>query len=314
MSQGLFSNQLGKIRYAAWEWLIMRIGFAGCVWMATWHTWRFWQIGIRDAYERDSANGLPFLLDLGWVGQPVPTAALGLLMGGLLVLYVMGRALLPVTGGLCLIHAVVGGIFSSPRGDHHATQVVGLVLLGQFAWFAWARFRPARLRQGGMDSPSGAVFWSQQMICAGYMISAVSKWVNSGGGLLPGAKWVAQLPNIAVQFEKNRLQAYYDHLTEPVATGVNAWMTRQVIETPATAIAFLAFGFYIELLAFLALFNRQAALLVGLGLMSLHGLIFFVMHLPFYYFEAVDLLFLVNLPFWIAVGLGRVPRPGSVPA
>jgi len=212
------------------------------------------------------------------------------------------------TGGLFLIHALVGGVFSSPRGDHHATQVVGLVLMGQFAWYVWERFRPQRLKREGLDPASGAVFWSQQMICAGYVISAVSKWVNSGGGLIPGAKWVAQLPNIAVQFEKNRLQAYYDTLTDPAATGVNEWMTRRVIETPALAIAFVALGFYVELLAFLALFNRKAALLMGLALMSLHGLIFFIMHLPFYYFEAVDLLFLVNLPFWIAVWLGRAGK------
>jgi hypothetical protein len=312
MFQGLFSNQLGKVRYAEWEWRVMRFGFAICVWFATWHTWRPWTIEIRDAYEMKSANGLPALFDISWIGQPVPTAVLGILMGLLLVIYLMGRWMLLATGGLFLIHALVGGIFSSPRGDHHATQVVGLVLLGQFAWYGWERWRPRRLRESGMDSASGAIFWSQQMICAGYMISAVSKWVNSGGGIIPGAKWVAQLPNIAVQFEKNRLQAYYDTLTEPAATGVNAWMTRQVIETPAMAIAFVALGFYIELLAFLALFNRKAALFMGLGLMSLHGFIFFIMHLPFYYFEAVDLLFFVNLPFWIAVWMGRAGREGAL--
>jgi hypothetical protein len=62
---------------------------------------------------------------------------------------------------------------------------------------------------------------------------------------------------------------------------------------------FLALGYYIELLAFLALFNRKAALIMGLGLMSLHAFIFLIMNLPFYYFEAVDFLFFVNLPYWI---------------
>lgn len=311
MFRGLFTNQLGCVRYAAWEWLIMRIGFAVCVWFATWHTWRFWQIDIRDAYDPKSANGLPGVFDLSWLGQPVPTAIAGILMGILLVIYISGRWMLFATGGLALIHALVGGIFSSPRGDHHATQVVGLVLLGQFAWFLWEKLRPARWREAGLDAASGAIFWSQQLICAGYMISAVSKWVNSGGGVIPGVKWVAQLPNIAVQFEKNRLQAYYDQLVEPAATGVNAWMTHQIIETPAMAMAFLAFGFYVELLAFLALFNRKAAFWMGLGLMALHGMIFFIMHLPFYYFEGVDLLFFVNLPFWLAVWTGRVKEESA---
>ena len=51
---------------------------------------------------------------------------------------------------------------------------------------------------------------------------------------------------------------------------------------------------------------------MGLGLMALHGMIFFVMHLPFYYFEAVDLLFFVHLPYWIAVWTGRVKGDGKL--
>ncbi|MCB1233211.1 MAG: hypothetical protein KDM91_14640 [Verrucomicrobiae bacterium] len=305
MFKGLFSNQLGQIRYADWEWRIARLGFAVCVWFATWHTWKFWAIDIRDQYMMKGANGIPSLFDISWVGQPVPTAVLALLMAVLLVLYVLGRRLLPVTGGLFLIHAVVGGIFSSPVGDHHATQVVGLVLLGQFAWFVWDALRGTERRKMGLDAGSGAIFWSQQMICAGYMISAVSKWVNSGGGIIPGARWVAQLPNIAVQFEKNRLQAYYDHLEVPASKGINAMMTQMLIEKPALAMVFLSFGFYIELVAFLALFNRKASFWMGLGLMSLHGFIFFIMHLPFYYFWGVDFFFFVNLPFWIAVWRGK---------
>ncbi|MCB1078085.1 MAG: hypothetical protein KDM64_09695, partial [Verrucomicrobiae bacterium] len=154
MFQGLFSNQLGKIRYAEWEWRIMRIGFAVCVWFATWHTWRPWVIGIRDAYEMKTANGIPSLFDISWIGQPVPTAILGILMGILLVTYVLGRWMILSTGGLSLIHALVGGIFASPRGDHHATQVVGLILVGQFAWFVWERFRPEKAKREGIDSAS----------------------------------------------------------------------------------------------------------------------------------------------------------------
>ena len=71
MFRGLFSNQLGKVRYAEWEWRIMRIGFAITVWFATWHTWRPWAINIRDAYDIERANGLPSLIDLSWMGQPV---------------------------------------------------------------------------------------------------------------------------------------------------------------------------------------------------------------------------------------------------
>lgn len=303
--RSLFSNQLGRLRYAPWEWAIMRVGFAITVWMATWHTWRPQAVDIRDAYDLDRANGLPSLFDLSWIGQPVPTFILAGLMLILLVIYAVGRWLLAATTGLFLIHALVGGIFSSPVGSHHATQVVGLVLLGQAAWFIWAKFRPRRCAETGLDLPSGAVFWSQQMICAGYVISAVSKWVNSGGGIIPGAHWVSQLPNIAVQFEKNRLQAYYDQLEKPISTETNQWAIELMLDRPGMMMVFLGLGFYVELLAFLTLFNRASALVVGLSLMSLHVFIFTIMNLPFYYFEAVDLLFFVNLPFWIALLMGK---------
>ncbi len=305
MWRALFSNRIGEIRYLSWEWAFMRYAFAICVWMATWNTWNPLEIGIRNNYVVEDANGLPSLVDLSWLGQPVPTAILGILMVALLVLYLGNCWMLPVTGGLLLIHSLVGGIFSSPAGDHHATQVVGMVLLGQFGWYAWKRWRPRRFRREGLDSASGVIFWSQQMICAGYLVSAISKWVNSGGGLVPGWRWVEQLPNIAVQFEKNRLQVYYDLLQEPASSGLNAWLTAQITEHPWVAMLLLAPGFYLEFFAVAALMNRRAALLVGLALMALHGLIHLVMHLPFYYFQAVDLIFLVNLPFWLSCLFGK---------
>ena len=312
----LFSNQLGKIRYSAGEWLVMRLGFAITTWFATWHTARPWAAAIRNSYEQETANGIPALVDLSWLGQSIPTAILAWGMLALLLIYVAGRALLGTTVLLAVIHALVGGLHSSPAGTHHATQVVGLVLIGQAAWFAWEQFRPRRAdgEEGGRDSGSGAIFWSQQMICAGYVVSAISKWINSGGGWIPGASWVSQLPNIAVQFEKNRLQAYYDTLQEPVSNEINQGAIRFLAEQPVLAMAFLSFGFFVELLAFLALFNRVSAFLVGMGLISLHLFIFAIMDLPFYYFEAVDLIFFLNLPFWLGWMAGKRKLEGTVPA
>ena len=65
--------------------------------------------------------------------------------------------------------------------------------------------------------------------------------------------------------------------------------------------------------AFLALFNRAAAALIGLGLIGLHTGIFFIMHLPFPYFISVDAIFLVNLPFWLmALFAGRKGAPETL--
>ena len=313
MFKSLFKNQLGQVRYAGWEWAIMRAAYAVVLWFCTWHTLdpRGWK--IRDAYDMDRANGLPSLLDLSFLGQPVFEVGLVVVMLVCLVFYVKGRCLLVVTGILSLVHMLVGGIFASPAGDHHATQIAGLIVIGQFGWFVWEKLRPKRFAENGLDSASGAIFWSQQMIVAGYVVSAISKWVNSGGGLIPGARWIAQVPNIAVQFEKNRLQAYYDKLEVHASDAVNQRTIDLVIDKPVIAMAFFGYGFYIELLAFLALFNRTAAALIGLGLIGLHTGIFFIMHLPFPYFISVDAIFLVNVPFWVMALLAvKKSRPGSL--
>ena len=295
---GLFRNELGKISYAGWEWLAMRVLFAPLIWLATWKTFRVGHLNIRDAYEIEKANGLPALIDLTWLGQPVPTSIAAILMAVLLAAYLWGRWMLPVTGGLLLIHSAVGGIEASPVGSHHATQIVGLVLVGQFAWYLWAAIRKGKTR---LDSASGAIFWSQQLICAGYVVSAISKWINSGGGLIPGANWIAQVPNIPVQFEKNQLQAFYDHLELPANAELNNWTIQTVIEHPILAMTVFGTAFYLEFFAFLALWNRGIGAIYGLALVAMHLGIAKVMHLPFYYFEATVLIFFVNFPFWLAV-------------
>ncbi|MEZ5434731.1 MAG: hypothetical protein R3F31_26910 [Verrucomicrobiales bacterium] len=48
------------------------------------------------------------------------------------------------------------------------------------------------------------------------------------------------------------------------------------------------------------MFNRVAAALMGVALILLHVFIALLMHLEFRYFMATDLIFLVNLPYWIA--------------
>ena len=61
---GLFSNQLGRIPYAGWEWTRMRAAFVPVIWMATWGTWKPWALEIKGGYLVEKANGLPSLADL----------------------------------------------------------------------------------------------------------------------------------------------------------------------------------------------------------------------------------------------------------
>lgn len=306
--KGFFKNELGQTRYYAWEWLIVRLVFAPLVWAATWQNqWLPMKVSIAPFAELKDPNGLALWFDLSWWANPTATAIGVCLFLGLSLLYISGRLPLLATGGLFLIHAMVGSIHNSPRGHHHATQVVGLILMGQFAFFLW-RFLRRRFFQKrakalspadeGSAIATGAITVSMQMMCAGYVVSAISKWINSGGGWFPGAKWVAQVPDIIVQFSKNEAQAYYDTLLPP-ANQMNQWTIDFVSDHPNVAMAVFGAGFYLELLSFLALLNRRLAFVIGLGLFAMHSMISEIMRLNFVYFKIILLLFFINLPFWL---------------
>jgi len=296
----LFADQFGRVEFANGEWTVMRIGFVPLIWLATWHTFDVRLIDIPDVVDSKQPNGLAGVMNFSWLVKDVATWSMAGVMALLLIFYAIGNAMLLASGGLLLIHAAVGSIFASPAGTHHATQIVGFVLLGQFIWFVWQTWRigSTRTDERVWSEAKGAVFFSQQMVAAAYVVSAISKWVNSGGGWFPGWRWVQQLPNIAVQFEKNHMQKYYDELIMP-AEAVNRGMIDFVTDHPSWAKLVIAPAFYLELMAFLVLLNRRMSALFGLGLIGMHLIIGRIMHLEFFYFEMVGLLFLVNLPYWI---------------
>ncbi|MCF6312854.1 MAG: hypothetical protein L3J39_10430 [Verrucomicrobiales bacterium] len=308
MMKSLFKNELGQIVYTSWEWAIMRWVFVFVVWAATWQNhWLPSQISIASFETLRDPNGLASWFDLSFLSQPTVTAVVVYLCLALAILYVSGRLPLLATGGLFLIHAAVGSIHNSPRGHHHATQVVGLILMGQFGFFLWCSVRSRYFQKGKpvvsredqvSHRATGAITISMQMMCAGYVVSAISKWINSGGGWIPGARWIAQVPNIIVQFSKNEAQAYYDTL-QPPANQMNQWTIDFVSEHPNVAMAIFGMGFYLELLAFLSLLNRRLALLFGVSLFAMHSMISVIMRLNFVYFKMILLLFFINLPFWI---------------
>ncbi len=307
MLRTLFKNELGQVRYASWEWTVMRLVFAVIAWLGTSHRLFPIPVDIKDHTDQEKANGLARLFNLDWVGKPVVEDVIQYVFLGLLVVYVIGRFPLIVSALLVLIHTLIGSIMSSPAKDHHATQIVGMVLLGQFLWFAWEAVRDKFFPQwspgkkaGALDRPSGAIFFSQQMIAAAYTVSAISKWINSGGGIIPGVKWTAQVPNIAVQFEKNNLQDYYNALQLPDNAAFNQASIDFVINYPVPAMIVFGSAFYLELFAVLAILNRKMGLIYGIALVAMHLSINAVMHLQFIYFEAIVLIFFINLPWWFS--------------
>ena len=64
----------------------------------------------------------------------------------------------------------------------------------------------------------------------------------------------------------------------------------------------------IELFAFLALYNRTAALIVGFAMLALHWGIEITMGLDFKNNSAMIWIFLINVPFWILWLSGKIAK------
>src|SRR5205814_9539934 len=116
--------------------------------------------------------------------------------------------------------------------------------------------------------------------------------------------WLLRSHYLAKAVVKTHRQTFYDNpagaMAEPVV-GVAQWLAEHHI---ITRFAFGA-GFFLELFAFLALWNRAWALFIGLSIIAFHFGVEAIMQLDFRVNQLMCLIFLVNVPFWIAWMLRR---------
>ena len=129
-------------------------------------------------------------------------------------------------------------------------------------------------------------------IAAGYVVSGVSKLVRSGG------QWIHNIPNIALQVEKNARAEFYNNLDPTVLEG-----KRQIVDliagNPGLARVFFGTGLFLELFAFVALFSRWWSLAMGFSLILLHVTVTQVMHLGFYNNKFLLMVFFVGPLYWL---------------
>jgi len=272
-----------------WEWFLMRLFFAPLVWL---------DLDSPKVYQyttQPEPKGIASLgIDLTWLSNDWVYPGILWVVGALLVPYVIGRGLLIVLPLLTLISVMVRTLENSQGAIQHSHQIIALVLLAQTAVAFWLLAR----RRRGLDplplpSRSYYLFYTQGIVAAAYVTAAVSKFFNSKG------LWIWNSPYLTFDLVKSKRQAYYKKLDETLtgAPEVALW----VIDHPM--ISRVAFGgaFFLELLAFVALAGRRWSLAVGLGVISLHQGIFFLMNLTFRNNELVALIFFVNVPFWLAL-------------
>ena len=233
-------------------------------------------------------------LDLAFLGDP---SMAGMVYVGFLVAlgcYVIG-VVLPVALGVMFFSLLLHGTFHNSQGSiHHHLQLITCVVGIQ-----WIASLVAVCRRGGartwlaLDGPSEnrLVNWTQQVIVAAYVVSALSKLIISKGG------WIWDAPWFGIQLAKAVDQDYYDHLRP--GTETPAWLPDWLLENPWQARGLFGPALPLEFFAFLALRNRAMGALYAMALIGFHLTVSSLMSLDFRYNVQMMLVYFVNGPFWL---------------
>lgn len=272
----------------------MRFLFAELVWRS------FERVLQPEAFTAVKAGtGLTHLWNFQFLFDPgfLPVLKLALLV--CLLIYAAGFLKAVVTPVVTLAHIAAFSMFNSQGFTHHGYQIVSLILLAQSVVYVlpWALrlFRGKLKLREGLALEDVAVFYSQLVIAACYVLPAASKLMKSG------FEWVVKSPGmLATQLVKTHEQAYYNAL-DPVFREKAETSIPWVLDNPGMVQLMLGSALALEFFAFLALANRWMALLIGGSLIVMHRCIEPLMELAFPTNEFCIWVYLVNVPFWTMV-------------
>lgn len=211
-------------------------------------------------------------------------------------LYVWGRGLLITLPLLTLVHMIPWTYSNSQGYTHHGHQLLSMVLGVQTLVVWWWQIRAWR---GKATPPAGLpghlLYYSQGMVVFSYVACAVTKLINSKG------LWLWRSNYICIELIKSQRLDYYADLAPESAGDPPAAMW--LLNHPWTTRILFDMGFFVELLAFVALKNRPWALLVGCSIIAFHQSVWFLMRLEFPMHEYLIAIFLINIPFWLWWGV-----------
>ncbi len=298
--------------FSACELLVMRLLFALVVWNV---------IPERlNLHEQAAPVGSAkwFGIDFTFLSDPAILDLLRWTLVGALGLYCCGRLLFVALPYMLFITVSCGTLINSQKAATHGTQIVALCVMVQCAWHLYATFKhhrsglPAasrRLMEGRM-----AIWYTQQMIAAAYIVTAITKWIAKGS-------WIPDSRFFPLQIVKSQKMEYYNTLKPPeqapgsygiiseTLAPVALWMEKILMSSPAWAPVLLAPGFLLELLAVMLLAGRKIGGAYALALIIFHLTIAEMMRLDFEYHVYVLLIYFAGIAFWAARGIEAIKWP-----
>lgn len=253
------------------ELLLMRVAISALILFMGVH----WEMNPFQP-EPEKLNGLARLIPLGWILQPAVLMTLKILTVLGLALYIVGIA--PVLTLLPAMLALFGtGALRNSKGDiSHSTQVLAMSLLGIWIAYLVSAIRRKPWKKADHAQHSLAIWAAILMIAASYVASGIVKLKASDG------KWVQRVPNMAVQMVKSNLSDYYSKPEGDISKTLTESAPQFFTENPNKARLFFGVGLALELGAFVLLFGRRWAFVVGGMLLLMHVGISLMMKIEFW--------------------------------
>ncbi|MES2705907.1 MAG: hypothetical protein V4726_04820 [Verrucomicrobiota bacterium] len=247
-----------------------------------------------------AANGLAKLLPLGWMANPQVLTAGKLLTAAGLGFYVAGLA--PVLSLLPALVFMLGtGSLRNSMGDiSHHTQLVALVLLGQWIVCLVGAIREKSWLRSSPELRQRLVFWSILIISSTYLASGITKLRASD------YEWIQRTPRLSVQIIKSVSSATYSS-GQPVSGFKAETAPMLIARHPHLAQLFFAPGLLLELGAALMVLSLRHARWIALTLIAMHFSISVIMEIDFLNHVLLLLIFAVNVPGWFI----RKPKPAA---
>jgi hypothetical protein len=300
------------VRHARWELVVMRFLFA----LLVWDTQTGWVAHLNDPpailqavlnnaqtgdiryKSQPHPNGLAMWLDLTFFANDAIEKPLRMAVAASLVLYVLG-----VPTVLSLLVPMVFGIGTSTLSNSqgsigHTSQVLHLTLLALWlagVWGVGCRIRKKPL-PNGWSAGEFEASWARQAIMAVYGVSALTKLVISGGDWLSSARY------LPLHIVKSRDMKFYDNLDASVLR--YDWLPQLMMDHSLCFIIIFGLALPLELFAFVGLYNRRSAALLGIALILFHEVVTQLMSLSFIFNKALLLVFFVAPWWWLARLLG----------
>ncbi len=279
------------IRHERWEVLLLRLGLAWIVWMTFDENFRF--------PEQPHPNGIAQWVDLTFLARDEVLTPLVTAARVCLAAYVVGvpaavSLLLPLALGIALFT-----LKNSQGAIGHSFQVVHVCLLAVWLAGLWRlRCGLGRLPLPRHSTPGQLELdWARQALMAGYVVSAITKLIESGG------LWFRDSHYFALHLVKNADMSYYGKLEEGARR--LEWLPEFMMTHPLLTQIFFGLALPLELLAFFGCRHRVLALLFGAALLAFHWSVKQLTNLDFAYNSLLLWVLMVNPMWWLVAACRR---------